>query len=82
MIDLTTASTSALLELHGDILVELRRRAIVRSANNPASEYGELLFSRAFPAVPERLRPADVLKRFGTVPPRETTNPSPRRRRP
>jgi hypothetical protein len=48
MIDLTNAPVAALLELHGDILVELRRRAVVRSANNPTGDYGELLFSRAF----------------------------------
>ena len=48
MIDLTSAPVSALLELHGDVLAELRRREIVRSANNPTGDYGELLFSRAF----------------------------------
>lgn len=30
------------------MLSELRRRNIVRSANNPTGDYGELLFSRAF----------------------------------
>jgi hypothetical protein len=44
MIDLTNAPVSALLELHGDVLAELRRREIVRSANNPTGDYGELLF--------------------------------------
>jgi hypothetical protein len=48
MIDLTATPVSALLELHADVLTELRRRAIVRSANNPTGDYGELLFSRAF----------------------------------
>ena len=48
MIDLTNAPVSALLELHGDLLAELRRREVVRSANNPTGDYGELLFSRAF----------------------------------
>jgi hypothetical protein len=48
MIDLTNVPVSDLLELHGDLLAELRRRKIVRSANNPAGDYGELLFSRAF----------------------------------
>ncbi len=48
MIDLTDTPVSALLELHGDVLSELRRRNIVRSANNPTGDYGELLFSRAF----------------------------------
>jgi hypothetical protein len=37
-----------LLELHADVLAELRRREIVRSANNPVGDYGELLFARAF----------------------------------
>jgi hypothetical protein len=48
MIDFTNTPVSALLELHGDLLAELRRREIVRSANNPTGDYGELLFSRAF----------------------------------
>ena len=48
MTDLTDAPVSALLELHGDVLAELRRRNVVRSANNPTGDYGELLFSRAF----------------------------------
>jgi hypothetical protein len=36
------------LGLHADILDELRRRRIVRSANNPTGDYGELLFATAF----------------------------------
>ncbi|MGE0006732.1 MAG: hypothetical protein AB7S92_14195 [Parvibaculaceae bacterium] len=48
MIDLTTISIPALFELHVDLLAELRRRDVVRSANNPTGDYGELLFSRAF----------------------------------
>lgn len=48
MIDLTTVPVPALLELHVDLLAELRRRKVVRSANNPTGDYGELLFSRAF----------------------------------
>lgn len=48
MLDLTTVPVSSLLELHVDLLVELRRRAVVRSANNPTGDYGELLFARAF----------------------------------
>ena len=48
MIDLTHAPVSALLELHADLLAELRRRSIVRSSNSPTGDYGELLFSRAF----------------------------------
>lgn len=48
MFDLANAPVSALLELHVDLLAELRRRQVVRSANNPTGDYGELLFSRAF----------------------------------
>jgi hypothetical protein len=48
MIDLTSAPVSALLELHGDLLAELRRRNVVRSANSPTGDYSELLFSKAF----------------------------------
>lgn len=48
MIDLSQAPVSALLELHVDLLAELRRRDVVRSANNPTGDYGELLFARAF----------------------------------
>jgi hypothetical protein len=48
MIDLANIPVAALLGLHGDLLAELRRRAVVRSANNPTGDYGELLFSRAF----------------------------------
>ena len=48
MIDLTSVPVPALLELHGDLLAELRRRNVVRSANNPTGDYGELLFAKAF----------------------------------
>ena len=48
MIDLSDFPVSALLELHSDLLAELRRRNVVRSSNNPTGDYGELLFSRAF----------------------------------
>jgi hypothetical protein len=48
MIDLSDAPVSALLELHGDLLAELRRRNVIRSSNNPTGDYGEFLFSRAF----------------------------------
>jgi hypothetical protein len=48
MIDLTSFPVPALLELHGDVIAELKRREVVRSANNPTGDYGELLFSRAF----------------------------------
>jgi hypothetical protein len=46
--DITTLSVPLLLQPHGAILDELRRRKIVRSNNNPASELAELLFCRAF----------------------------------
>jgi hypothetical protein len=48
MIDLTSVPVPKLLELHGDLLAELRRRDVVRSANNPTGDYGEMLFSRTF----------------------------------
>lgn len=48
MIGLSDAPVSALLELQGDLLSELSRRGILRSANGPAGDYGEFLFSRAF----------------------------------
>jgi hypothetical protein len=37
-----------LLSTYGAILDELRRREIVRSSNNPLSDYAEILFCRAF----------------------------------
>lgn len=37
-----------LLRLHVGIGDELRRRDVIRSANGPTGDYGELLFSRAF----------------------------------
>lgn len=48
MIDLSDAAVSTLLGLHADLLEELRHRGVVRSANNPTGDYGELLFARAF----------------------------------
>jgi hypothetical protein len=48
MIDLTSIPVPALLELHSGLLAELRRRNVVRSANNPTGDYGELLFAKAF----------------------------------
>lgn len=47
-LDLSNLTASELLGLHGDVLSELRGRGIVRSANNPTGDYGELLFSKAF----------------------------------
>ena len=37
-----------LLRAHGAIMHELRRRDIIRSANNPISDLAEVLFERAF----------------------------------
>jgi hypothetical protein len=45
---LANLAVSDLLRLHGDVLDELRRRAVLRSSNSPSGDYGELLFSRAF----------------------------------
>src|SRR5690349_21725978 len=36
-----------LLAMHADIAEELRRRGILRSANNPTADLAELLFCRA-----------------------------------
>jgi hypothetical protein len=48
MIDFSVLPVSALFELHTDLMAELRRRDVVRSANNPIGDYGELLFAKAF----------------------------------
>jgi hypothetical protein len=42
------ATASELLALHATALDELRDRGIVRSANGPGGDYGELLFIKAF----------------------------------
>jgi hypothetical protein len=47
--DIASLSVIELLRAHGAILDELRRREIVRSANNPVSDLAELLFCRAYP---------------------------------
>jgi len=44
----TKQTTAGLLETYGALLDEVRRRGIVRSSNNPLSDYGELLFCTAF----------------------------------
>jgi len=41
-------TTIQLLEEYGALMEELRRRKIVRSSNNPLSDYAELLFCTAF----------------------------------
>lgn len=45
---LATASVRNLLQLHGAILEELRRRKVVRTSNSPVGDYAELLFATAF----------------------------------
>lgn len=47
-LDVTRFTVAELLESYGAILDELRRREIVRSSNNPLSDYAELLFCKAF----------------------------------
>lgn len=46
--DVRAASVGKLLAGYGAILEQLREREIVRSSNNPVSDYSELLFCRAF----------------------------------
>lgn len=46
--DWISYTTADILQLYSDALEELRRREVLRSANNPSGDYGELLFSRAF----------------------------------
>lgn len=46
--DWSIYSTADILQLYSDALEELRKREVLRSANNPSGDYGELLFSRAF----------------------------------
>lgn len=47
--DVASLTVIELLRAHGAVLGELRRREIVRSANNPVSDLAELLFCRAYP---------------------------------
>ena len=54
MIDLKNLSTGSLLGLHAGIMEELRRRCVVRSANNPTGDLAEFLFCRAFSWKQER----------------------------
>lgn len=46
--NLKPLSVSALLQTHSEILDELRRRGVMRSANNPTGDYAEWLFCSAF----------------------------------
>jgi len=41
-------STTELLRQYGSLLDQLRERKIMRTANNPLSDYAEVLFCRAF----------------------------------
>lgn len=41
-------SAAALLLLHSDIMEELRRRGILRSANNPTGDLAEYIFCKAY----------------------------------
>lgn len=47
--EIASLSVIELLQAHCGVIEELRRREIVRSANNPVSDYAELLFCRAYP---------------------------------
>jgi hypothetical protein len=47
-IDVSALSVAELLQNYGAILDELRHRKIVRSANNPLSDYAEYLFCTIF----------------------------------
>ena len=46
--DFQTLQTMKLLEMHGAILDELRRREVIRTSNNPTGDYAETLFQKAF----------------------------------
>ena len=46
--DVANATVPELLAGYGAILDELRKREIVRSTNNPVSDYAEMLFCRTF----------------------------------
>jgi hypothetical protein len=48
MTDLADHTPRDLLRLHAGISDELRRRGLVRSANNPVGDFAEYLFCRAF----------------------------------
>ena len=47
-IELETFPTPKLLGLYGALLDELRKRGVVRSSNNPLSDYAEGLFCKTF----------------------------------
>lgn len=68
MQDLETLKPLSLLRLHAAVVEELRRRGIVRSANNPVGDYAEHLFCRAFGWQPlsNSAKGADAEDRQGT----------------
>ena len=41
--DLTTFSEAALLQIHADVIEELKQRGVVRTSNNPIGDYTEWL---------------------------------------
>ena len=45
---LAEASIADLMRLYADVMEELRRRKVTRTANGPVGDYAELLFSHAF----------------------------------
>jgi len=46
-VDLTSLNDKELLRLYGDLIEELRQRKLVRSSNNPVSDYAEkIVFER------------------------------------
>ncbi|MEP3275323.1 MAG: hypothetical protein ABJO38_02890 [Stappiaceae bacterium] len=47
-IDISSLAVPELLQLFGQILLELRQRSISRTNNLPTGEYAEYLFSKAF----------------------------------
>jgi hypothetical protein len=47
--EISGLSVIELLRTHCGVLDELRRREVVRSANNPVSDFAEFLFCRAYP---------------------------------
>ena len=49
MIDVSKLTRRQLFELHSKIESDLRRRGIIKTANNPTGDYAEHLFLTAFP---------------------------------
>ncbi len=53
-LDIQSLSSTDLLSLHAKVSDELRRREIMRTANNPTGDLGEYLFCKAFGWIQER----------------------------